>query len=94
MVIFSVLTALVGKLNYVKFNPNNSKWAINYLASIMNINISFMACSICQICYSGTSSKPFDLSQNCVLESTELVLLIPNILWNSRITEFKMDCEM
>ena len=43
-----------------------------------------VACSICQFCYSGTSSKLFDLSQNCVLESTELVLPIPNISWNSR----------
>ena len=44
-----------------------------------------MACSICQFCYSGTSSKLVDLSQNCVLESTELILPIPNISWNSRI---------
>ena len=44
-----------------------------------------LVCSICQFCYSGTSSKLFDLSQNCVLESTELILPIPNIWWNSRI---------
>ena len=44
-----------------------------------------MVCSICQCCFSGTSSKLFDLSQNCVLESTEMILPIPNISWNSRI---------
>ena len=56
------------------------------------LGLTLMACSICQFCYSGTnvSSKLFDLSQNCVLESTGLVLPIPKIYRGIAESEYRI----
>ena len=67
------------------FNSFREKEGIITIFNTYIIPYNILVCWICQFCYSGTSSKLFDLSRNCVLESTELILPIPNISWNIRI---------
>ena len=58
--------------NHKHKNDNDKEFFCNTNKTIVSYKENnIMICNglICQFCYSGTSSKLFDLSQNCVLES-------------------------